>query len=1034
MLAVVFLAAYAVARGTIGMVARWRRAAGRRASISATSWRSRRRSPIACACGRRRGTTPRAAAIRSRRRCGRWRPAACSAPASASATRATFLPDTPIWCSRRSAKSSALPVCWSSALLYAAIVARALATARRASTDYGFFLAITIALFLAVPVLLMASGTLGLVPLTGVVTPFLSFGGSAMVANFAALGLLASIRSDDAPAADLTAFAVAAALAGGALAVAARRAGDRSRRASRSARADEFVAKPHLGVQADGMRRFQYNPRLLDSSGASHAAPSWIATAWRSRPTIAELAATRPRRHMRKLGIALDVRLPGSPTRAAIRSADARFTCSAMPTTRRNWSASNTSFVERDSESRLRGFDDHQTMVPVCETDGPRARPSAARLSRSRRRFSAIGTIPDHPAVKAAMDPHRELRLTDRCAAAGARRRDRCRRTRGAHRAAAPRRVVIDPATGDLLASVSYPWPLGRRCPTSRRTRGGRHGCAAGSGALRPVSAGIDVQADHRGGGAAPRRRRRGSDLHVQPAARRSRRRARAGLRASDSRRRDGSSSRMGRSTCIARWWCRATRTSRSSRSGSGRRRCSQRRSRRRSRSRATTPCPRIRDTLPQVGYGQGEVVASPLRMARIAAAIAVDGSIRDVRIDATARSPVAHPFLPPDTARTAWPLHARRRARRNRTQPAIESGCDRRKDRHRGSRPARRRIPGSSGSRRTATATPPRRGRRRFSRTPGYGGAGAAPAAGEIIAAAAALGLRVTSVRADDERSYPDMSEDWTSRVRHGSSNAESAGRLMRRSVEFVGRSATAPLEIVHAVLDRAEHEIQDIGRGRRVFPFNRVRVLVVAGRATRKPARGSPRSSTARRRCRSGSPSGCGRPAARSSDSRPKSCTPTARRRLGGRGFPRRVRPRRRAAGGCGRAAAAAPTQARVADQARGASRARPNSARYAFSGGRIDIGRRAEVVDQRQRLIRTNHVAFRTTGRTRTAACRAGTPTSSSARSERCYRIWDDRSAHGTSIVRGGRTIKVPAGRARHASSKQATKSRSATRGCG
>jgi predicted component of type VI protein secretion system len=25
---------------------------------------------------------------------------------------------------------------------------------------------------------------------------------------------------------------------------------------------------------------------------------------------------------------------------------------------------------------------------------------------------------------------------------------------------------------------------------------------------------------------------------------------------------------------------------------------------------------------------------------------------------------------------------------------------------------------------------------------------------------------------------------------------------------------------------------------------------------------------------------------------------------------------------------------------------------------------------------------------------------------------YRIWDDRSTHGTSIVRGGKTIKVPA----------------------
>ena len=52
----------------------------------------------------------------------------------------------------------------------------------------------------------------------------------------------------------------------------------------------------------------------------------------------------------------------------------------------------------------------------------------------------------------------------------------------------------------------------------------------------------------------------------------------------------------------------------------------------------------------------------------------------------------------------------------------------------------------------------------------------------------------------------------------------------------EFMGRSATTPIEIVHAVLVRAETEIQEIGRGRRVFPFNRVRVHVVAERKRRE------------------------------------------------------------------------------------------------------------------------------------------------------------------------------------------------------
>src|SRR6185503_1284136 len=134
---------------------------------------------------------------------------------------------------------------------------------RKASTDYGFFLALTLALFLAVPVLLMMSGTLGIVPLTGVVTPFLSFGGSAMVANFAALGLLSSIRSDSVTRADLTAFRMPLRWLSGALAAAALLlltiAGLTVVR-----HADDLFARPHLGLQADGMRRFQYNPRLLD--------------------------------------------------------------------------------------------------------------------------------------------------------------------------------------------------------------------------------------------------------------------------------------------------------------------------------------------------------------------------------------------------------------------------------------------------------------------------------------------------------------------------------------------------------------------------------------------------------------------------------------------------------------------------------------------------------------------------------------------------------------------------------------------------
>lgn len=83
------------------------------------------------------------------------------------------------------------------------------------------------------------------------------------------------------------------------------------------------------------------------------------------------------------------------------------------------------------------------------------------------------------------------------------------------------------------------------------------------------------------------------------------------------------------------------------------------------------------------------------------------------------------------------------------------------------------------------------------------------------------------------------------------------------------------------------------------------------------------------------------------------------------------------------------------------------------YTFTLPRVNLGRCAEVRDSLSRLVRTNHVAF---------VDLAGTSNHSVSRqhahieyieSARQYRIRDDRSAHGTHIVRNGRTVPVPAG---------------------
>src|SRR5205085_11346109 len=58
----------------------------------------------------------------------------------------------------------------------------------------------------------------------------------------------------------------------------------------------------------------------------------------------------------------------------------------------------------------------------------------------------------------------------------------------------------------------------------------------------------------------------------------------------------------------------------------------------------------RVRDTLPQIGYGQGDLVVSPLTLARVAGAIATDGQMRDARLDPSV-AVAGHPIVPPATA-----------------------------------------------------------------------------------------------------------------------------------------------------------------------------------------------------------------------------------------------------------------------------------------------------------------------------------------------------------------------------------------------
>jgi hypothetical protein len=229
---------------------------------------------------------------------------------------------------------------------------------------------------------------------------------------------------------------------------------------------------------------------------------------------------------------------------------------------------------------------------------------------------------------------------------------------------------------------------------------------------------------------------------------------------------------------------------------------------------------------------------------------------------------------------------------------------------------------------------------------------------------------------------------------------------------VEFVGRTASSPIEIVHTVLDRAETEIQDIGRGRRVFPFNRVRVQVMSGsgdkelRARIAAVMDGPPSLADRlvERLKS---SGC-------TIDRIETTIVYVRRRGADWtdadfhvGFDRADLPVNNSEARTPHADPAAPRLKLTVLKGMAEQRS------YAFTAGRVDIGRRSDVVDQRQRLIRTNHVAFTEEGADENRTVSRRHAHIEFSEQDGCYRLWDDRSAHGTTVIRNGRAIKVPAG---------------------
>lgn len=232
---------------------------------------------------------------------------------------------------------------------------------------------------------------------------------------------------------------------------------------------------------------------------------------------------------------------------------------------------------------------------------------------------------------------------------------------------------------------------------------------------------------------------------------------------------------------------------------------------------------------------------------------------------------------------------------------------------------------------------------------------------------------------------------------------------KLEKRLEKLAKRSDVSPqpIEIRKATLDEVEDLVEPAGRSRRIFPYNRITVEVLAADAKQRAAMEAVLGESS------------DLPAAVSDRLKSSGCPPP-------RDLAVRLKIVKRAGPEweTGRVFRVLCERVEADTRPATATRMTPGPAQvvvlkgeatrktYVLGGERTNIGRLAEVVDKDKRVVRRNHVVFteREDGVNQTVSRAHGhiavTPGGE-------YRLFDDHSSYGTRIFRAGRTIALPSG---------------------
>ena len=318
-------------------------------------------------------------------------------------------------------------------LLLGFLVHRAMRIGLNAPDEYGLFLALGLGSLIAFEMLLISGGVLGAIPLSGVVSPFLSSGNTAMLANFLIFGILLEVSNhsrDPAagqpfrkPVASLERALAACGLILLGLAAYYQVARDR-----------EFLARDTKVFEDDGVKRAQHNPRLnslareiqrgdiFDRNGILLATSDWK-----------ELE--RRRDEYARLGVSIDSACSRLDSRHyPFGSATAHLLGDLR--TGENFHATNASLIEHDSNRKLQGFADYGELAALIRYRHQPGNPEIAKLMARDRNVTASIDIRLQLRVQKALEDHLAKAHKDKGAA-----------------------VVMDPATGDVLAMASEPVP-----------------------------------------------------------------------------------------------------------------------------------------------------------------------------------------------------------------------------------------------------------------------------------------------------------------------------------------------------------------------------------------------------------------------------------------------------------------------------------------------------------------------------------------------------------------------------------------------